>query len=118
LTDAPARRREPTIALINVVFLLLIFFLIAGTLAAPLDPRLTLVRAEGLTGVPPDGVVILADGTLLQNGAPVTLDDVAEGTVRILPDRDLPAAELVRIGRALAAAGADHVLILAEQALP
>ncbi|HBT01217.1 MAG TPA: biopolymer transporter ExbD, partial [Citreicella sp.] len=29
--------REPTIALINIVFLMLIFFLVAGTLAQPLD---------------------------------------------------------------------------------
>lgn len=30
--------REPTIALINIVFLMLVFFMVAGTLAAPLDP--------------------------------------------------------------------------------
>jgi biopolymer transport protein ExbD len=35
--------REPTIALINIVFLMLIFFLVAGTLAAPLDKELKLV---------------------------------------------------------------------------
>ena len=32
-------RREPTIALINVVFLMLVFFMVAGTIA----PRLTAI---------------------------------------------------------------------------
>ncbi|HBR39356.1 MAG TPA: biopolymer transporter ExbD, partial [Sulfitobacter pontiacus] len=33
-------QREPTIALINIVFLMLVFFMVAGTLAQPLDPDL------------------------------------------------------------------------------
>ena len=40
----PKTEREPTIALINIVFLMLIFFLVAGTLAQPLDSALKLVR--------------------------------------------------------------------------
>ena len=38
--------REPTIALINIVFLMLIFFLVAGTLARPLERELRLVQAQ------------------------------------------------------------------------
>ncbi|MEX0279340.1 MAG: ExbD/TolR family protein, partial [Ruegeria sp.] len=34
----PRHKRDSTIPLINVVFLMLIFFLIAGTIATPLDP--------------------------------------------------------------------------------
>ena len=45
-----ARPKEPTIALINVVFLMLVFFMIAGTLAPPLDPDLSLIKAEDLDG--------------------------------------------------------------------
>ena len=37
-------QREPTIALINIVFLMLVFFMVAGTLAQPLDPDLKLVE--------------------------------------------------------------------------
>ena len=36
------KHREPTIALINVVFLMLIFFLVAGRIAPPLDADLQL----------------------------------------------------------------------------
>ena len=55
----PAKKPEPAIALINIVFLMLIFFLIAGTLAPPLDKDLTLVRTAGLEGrEPPDALVL------------------------------------------------------------
>ena len=55
-------RREPTIALINIVFLMLVFFMVAGTLAQPLDTGLNLVRTADLNGVaPPDTLVIHPD---------------------------------------------------------
>ncbi len=108
------------IALINVVFLMLVFFLVAGTLAPPLDPRLTLVRAAALdAAAPPDGVVVLADGTMLMRGAPVSFAGAAAagGIVRLVPDRDLPAADLVRIARGMRAAGAEAVVLVTERAL-
>jgi biopolymer transport protein ExbD len=37
--------------------------------------------------------------------------------VRLVPDRDLPAAQLVALGRDLAAAGASSVRIVTERAL-
>lgn len=116
----PHRKREPTIALINVVFLLLVFFLIAGTLAPPLDNRLTLIKTADLEAAPPpDGVVILSDGTLLKSGDIVTIEDIATdgGVVRIVPDRELPAAKLVQIGRQLRSGGIEEVVIITEQAL-
>ncbi|MEL6206235.1 MAG: biopolymer transporter ExbD, partial [Pseudomonadota bacterium] len=65
--------REPTIALINIVFLMLIFFLVAGTLARPLDPDLTLVQTADLGPAgPPDALVVHADGRLSFRG-----DDLA-----------------------------------------
>ncbi|MEM9754803.1 MAG: biopolymer transporter ExbD [Pseudomonadota bacterium] len=120
----PRRRkraeREPTIALINIVFLLLVFFLIAGSLAPPLDDRLTLVDTATLDGrSPPDAAVVLADGTLLYNGAPTTPRDIValDTSPRIVPDRELPAADLVALARALRAAGAEEVWIVTERAL-
>lgn len=116
----PHRKREPTIALINVVFLLLVFFLIAGTLAPPLDNRLTLIKTADLEAAPPpDGVVILSDGTLLKSGDIVTIEDIVAdgGVVRIVPDRELPAAKLVQIGRQLRSGGIEEVVIITEQAL-
>jgi biopolymer transport protein ExbD len=116
----PRPKAEPTIALINVVFLMLTFFLIAGTLAPQVDPRLTLARAADLAAAPPpDGLVVLSDGTMLLNGSPATPEDAVAATprVRVVPDRDLPAADLVRLARDLRAAGAEEVVLVTERAL-
>lgn len=119
--------REPTIALINIVFLMLIFFMIAGTLAVPLSRDLTLIRTDGLEGrEPPDTLVIHADGRLTLRGQAVPdaaafLAGLPEGgqgvAVRIVPDRDLPAHDLVGIAAELRAAGAARVLVVTERAL-
>ena len=119
-------KREPAIALINVVFLMLIFFMVAGTLSPPLERDLTLVNTADLDGrPPPDALVIHADGRLSFRGddqADVsaylsTLEPEAQAEVRIVPDRDLPATQLVQLGRELRAAGVDRVLIVTERGL-
>ena len=118
--------REPTIALINIVFLMLIFFLVAGTLAVPLDKDLRLVSTGNLDGSPPaDALVLHADGRMTHRGAAITsvgefVADMPEETrkhVRIVPDRELPAAVLVAQGRALRDAGAERVVIVTERGL-
>ncbi|WP_095587240.1 ExbD/TolR family protein [Actibacterium ureilyticum] len=120
------RVSEPTIALINIVFLMLIFFLIAGSIAPPLQPDLTLVSTRDLAGrEPPDALVIAADGRSLYRGAEITpeafLEQVADGSeapeIRIVPDRDLPAAQLLKIGRALQQAGAAKLFVVTERGL-
>ncbi|ASP21778.1 biopolymer transport protein ExbD/TolR [Antarctobacter heliothermus] len=123
----PARQKgEPAIALINIVFLMLIFFLVAGTLAAPLDKSLTLVRTASITGTPPaNALVVHADGRMTHKGATVesaaeflaALPSDARDRARIVPDRDLPAGTLVELGRALRSAGADRVVIVTERGL-
>jgi len=119
-------KREPTIALINVVFLMLIFFLIAGTVAAPINPELTLVKSTDIAGAaPPDGLIIHADGSLEAGGQAVAdaatfianLPEDARAEVRIIPNRDLSAAELLRIGATIQDAGTKTVIIATERAL-
>ena len=113
--------REPTITLINVVFLMLIFFMVAGTIAPGVDARLSLVQATDLIATPPpDGLLVLADGTLLMRGQVVTVSQAAGAgsPVRIMPDRNLPARKLVAIGRDLRTAGAQAVIIVAERKSP
>ncbi|WP_170426463.1 ExbD/TolR family protein [Ruegeria arenilitoris] len=117
--------REPTIALINVVFLMLIFFMIAGTLAPPLSKSVKLVETSDLEGrEPPDALVIRADATLEYRGAELTgveayverasinlpLDDV-----RLVPDRALPAVKLKEVSDALRALGAKKVYVVTER---
>ena len=119
-------RREPTIALINVVFLMLVFFMVAGTLAQPLDKDLKLVRTSDLDGrAPPDTLVMHADGRLAYRGEPVASaqefyaarpEDERE-LVRIVPDEAAPAAALVNLARELRAEGAARVVIVTERGL-
>lgn len=120
----PRRKSEPTIALINVVFLMLVFFMVASTLSPPLEGALKLVSTEGLEGrEPPDALVIMADGELRYRGATVP-DALAyfeaqqnHETARIIPDRSAPAAKLLEAARTLKAAGAGKVMIVTEKAL-
>ena len=124
---APRRRAEPAIALINVTFLMLIFFLVAGTVAPPLDPDLTLARASDLDGrAPPDALALRADGTTWFRGEAVAPASyvarrLAEGdgplSARLMPDRDVPAARLVEVALALRAAGAARVMVVARRGL-
>lgn len=118
--------KQPTIALINVVFLMLIFFMIAGTLAPPLDNSLTLVKTSELDPVdPPDTLVIHADGRLSLRGADLNsvdafmqqLSDEDRSSVRVVPDRELPAKVLMRHVGEMRAAGAERVLVVSERAL-
>ncbi|WP_425417007.1 ExbD/TolR family protein [Oricola indica] len=124
----PARKPEPTIALINIVFLMLIFFLIAGTLAPPLDKDLTLVRTEGLEGrEPPDALMIRSDGTVIWRGQEIDIADAARhaktgsedggNVMRIVPDRDLPAIRLIEIAEELRRGGAARIFVVTERGL-
>ena len=119
-------RTEPTIALINVVFLMLIFFMVSGTLSQPLDPDLSLIDTRDLEGqAPPDALVIHADGRLSYRAEPITsatefaasLNAEDLETLRLVPDRALDAADLVSIARELRIAGAKSVVIVTERAL-
>ena len=128
-----ARRRskshaEPTIALINVVFLMLVFFMVAGSLAPAMDPRVQLVQAADLeTSPPPDALVIRADGTLSFRGAELTSpeayvrivrEEEAEFVARLVPDRALPAARLIAVAKELRQLGATRISLLSERSLP
>jgi len=111
------RKPEPVIALINVVFLMLIFFLVAGTVAAPLDPALKLINTTTLEGrAPPDALVLAADGSLSFRGertdAASYMLTANAGAVRMVPDRAVPASRLVEVTLALRAGGAERVLVV------
>jgi biopolymer transport protein ExbD len=119
-------QREPTIALINIVFLMLVFFMVAGTLAQPLDPSLTLVETRELEGqAPPNALVVYPDGRIAFEGIDqadaatfvVSLSEEDRETVRLVPDRALPAAALVNLTRELRTAGAQRVMLVTERAL-
>lgn len=118
--------REPTIALINIVFLMLIFFMVAGTLAPPVDPALKLINTKDLDGVnPPDALVVMPTGELRYRGVSVEgvepylarLGGDALNVARLLPDQNAPAVAVIAAAHALRAAGAERVVIMTEKAL-
>lgn len=121
----PALRRrkpDPSIALINVVFLMLIFFLITGTVAPPLDTGLKLVDTSGLEGrEPPDALVLREDGTLSFRGGPTDpktyMAARTPGPVRIVPDRRASGPRLMEVSGALRRLGATSIMLVTERAL-
>ncbi|MEX0340383.1 MAG: ExbD/TolR family protein [Arenibacterium sp.] len=119
----PQSKRDPSIALINIVFLMLIFFLIAGTIAPPLDRDLELVDVAELEGrEPPDALVLKADGVLSYRGAPIEAQQYmqghGEGPVRIVPDRNSSGQRLVALAAELRGLGATTVILVTQRALP
>ncbi|MCX7567414.1 biopolymer transporter ExbD [Sulfitobacter sp. F26169L] len=119
-------QREPTIALINIVFLMLVFFMVAGTLAQPVDGALKLVETRDLDGAaPPDALVVYPDGRIAHRGIDQTdaaefvagLSEEEKALVRLLPDRALPAETLVSLTAELRRAGAQRVVLVTQRAL-
>lgn len=124
--------QESTITLINVVFLMLVFFLIAGTLTPPLDKDVTLISTlQSEQAEPPDALFVTADGVMRARGAEVTAPDYVAAvrqkelllpedpvTVKIAADRDLPAERLIAIVGELRDAGATRITVVTERTMP
>ncbi|ADZ70687.1 ExbD/TolR family protein [Polymorphum gilvum] len=117
------RKTETTISLINIVFLMLIFFLIAGQLAPPADPEVDLVTSSEAEPLPPpDALFARADGSLVYRGAPISPQDYiadhaggAETPVRLGADQNLPAIKLIDLVDALHATGAARVEVVTRR---
>ena len=116
--------REPTTALINIVFLILIFFMVTGSLAAPPLASPDYVESDaGECCTPPNALIITADGNMFFQNQSVTsaeayLDLIGEDApARLLPDKALPAEDLLRLVNQVQDAGAERVILMTE-ALP
>ena len=113
----PARRRgESVVPMINVVFLLLVFFLITATIAPP-DPFATEPpRSEGGVGAQLDEVLYIgADGGLAfgdTRGEAVFAAVPEDGPLRIRADARLEARDVAAILARLAAAGVSDVRLV------
>lgn len=114
--------REPTIALINIVFLILIFFMVAGTLAKTPQGEVEFISSGDLECcAPADALVVSSNGELSYDGIQFgSVSEFAAGnsnenwTVRVLPGRDLPAIRLLQIMEQLKAEGAEKLVLIAE----
>lgn len=126
----PSRRRGMTIddaimPLINIVFLLLIFFLVAGRLssAEPFKVAAPFGESTNTSEEPAPLILVGGDGALALDGAVVTEEALitalalrsAEAPsllVRLKPDATAKAAEIARLMEALKAAGVSRIMLL------
>ena len=125
------QRRDPpenTIPLINVVFLMLIFFLFAGSIARDdarkIEPPLNIVedetiRSTGALVLDPEGrtfagenEVTVADWLAAKAG-----DDDADGPLKVAADGTLKADQLEKILEELKAAGREDIVLITRRGL-
>jgi biopolymer transport protein ExbD len=123
-----SRPAENTIALINIVFLMLIFFLVAGTLAPPLDSAISLIETEEAErAAPPDALAVAGDGTLRYRGTETTLEAYLaeerpeaspeeETAMKLVVDKNLPAVDLMTLTGELRALGVESLTVVTERA--
>ena len=118
----PRHRRpiEPIVPMINVVFLLLIFFLMSAQIAPPAPFEVTLPEgAAGARAVPADMLYIDANGRFAFNGArgEAVMNALAaratpDTPLQIRADAGLEARALARLLPKLAARGIERVEIV------
>lgn len=127
------RRRDalsdrPLIAFINVILLLLIFFLLAGNLQPPHTPPVALPKTAAGRDTAPPGVTLTVarGGALAWNGEPMTLaalrrraaqlpqDRSSRPAVWLVADRELALTALGPLLAALRAGGVTQVQWVGE----
>ena len=125
------RPREPDLTgLINIIFLILIFFMISGTLRPFAERGLKLAKISTTTSATttPARIVAFADGRLTYRGAELALDTSAiaaaiaadpaldrKARFTLIADADLDAAKAMRIISALQSVGIADIAILTER---
>lgn len=118
------RQQEPTIALINIVFLMLVFFLVAGTISPIRSGQVDLVNTRDLVGQQPsDAVVILQNGAMqvagvevdAQTAMTVATHNDGVSTLRLVPDRNLLAVDLMRISGQFVQLGIQNIVVVTER---
>lgn len=114
--------RESTISLINIIFLILIFFMISGTISPPSLPSLEFVQTTDLECCAGNHFLEIADdGAMFVHGEPISSIEAYlasipgdDPTVRIVPDHRLPANKLLSFVSQLRKSDAKHIVIVTE----
>ena len=116
--DRPQRKTRPEsiVPMINVVFLLLVFFLMTAELRPAPPVEVALPEAAGAPADAAAGLIAAADGTLafgdLRGEAALAAAAASPAPLTLRADRDLPGADLARLRAALAALGQGRVLLV------
>ncbi len=115
----PRQAREAIVPMINVVFLLLIFFLMTATVALP--PPFVMQLPEGVAPEEAGGPAVLfvgPDGTLAFGAArgeavfAAIGDEALDAPLEIRADADLPAPDLAGILARLGETGTGETLLV------
>lgn len=118
---------ENVLPLINIVFLLLIFFMIAGALSAtaPFELEPPAAASADATGPPRGGIAISADGRIAIDGEVIELEVLAERArewrdagahdlpLAVRADGTAPSERLLAVIDALREAGIERIRLLA-----
>jgi len=124
---APRFRPDFSLATVNIVLLLLLYFLVAGDPAAETERAIVppSTRNLPLEGLPRPLLVARPGGALELDGVAVTLpavmDRIAAGTlprVHLLVSREHPARALLDLAARLAGAGAELRLVTLRPSRP
>ena len=127
LKAAPTNKeRDSTIALINIVFLMLVFFLIAGTITPPLDNSIDPVSSKTEKNSELNGLLSLrSDGSLYFQGVETNPEKFAsaisissENTsepARLFVDQNASATTLVKTINELKAFGIQSIRIVTKR---
>jgi len=123
----PEKKALDLTPMIDVVFLLLIFFLITSIFSKPSLP-LNLPEAETaqMTGEPDVSVAIKADGAIFLNGNVITVAELYPALrgiyggkekrgLSLVSDKGVPFGKVVQVMDQAKKAGADDISVLAEQ---
>ncbi|MGM0571856.1 ExbD/TolR family protein [Marinobacter sp.] len=119
------RVEDSLLPLINLVFLLLMFFIVAGQLTDTILPELPEMAAQGADEQPEADLVVSDRGQFLVANEPVTLETLGDALPR--PDDTgeplrvgaagvTSMSELERLFRTLEALGYSEVILLTEPA--
>ena len=115
-------RREPIVPMINVVFLLLVFFLLTAQFSDPTPGASQDIPVPSETVLLQDSLILTPTGLLLYRdlqGRDAMLSAVAAGPVRLELEAATAARTLARLLTDLALAGADNVdLIVRDRSIP
>lgn len=117
-------RNEWVLQFINIVFLILLFFLVNATIQAPppqdISPPVS-IRSE-VTAPPAGALFIDRTGTLFWKDAPTTIQKVTSGSgakpSALYADKALPARALVRVITELQKAGIRGLPLVTVKSAP
>ncbi len=130
--DAKDYKHEADLTgLINIVFLILIFFIVAGALRphSARNIELTKVSGDSMNAVAPGRLIAYADGRLTYRGKDLGLDDLAtlaavdrdldkNQVFTVVADARLGSDVFLGVTRRLRAAGFKSIVVLSERIGP